>query len=327
MARRRKGRDISGILVLNKPLGITSNQALQQVKRLLGAAKAGHTGALDPMASGVLPLCFGEATKFSQILLESTKGYITTAKLGEVRTTGDQEGEVIATKPVPEFDEALVESVLEKFRGEITQVPPMYSALKHEGKPLYELAREGKEIDLAAIKQRQVTIHSLKLLEIRPEVGEIDLEVICSKGTYIRSLVEDIGNDIGCGAYVSMLHRIKAGPFNEADMLSLDDLKALAEEARSTAGEEADGDAAQHAALDPKLHHPAAAIPDWPRIDLTQAQGKQILHGQRVKTGFPENTQVQLWVDTSDEPVFIGVGDISATGVVSPKRLLQVTLD
>jgi len=327
MARRRKGRDISGILVLNKPLGITSNQALQQVKRLLGAAKAGHTGALDPMASGVLPLCFGEATKFSQILLESTKGYITTAKLGEVRSTGDQEGEVIATKPVPDFDKALVESVLEKFRGEITQVPPMYSALKHEGKPLYELAREGKEIDLAAIKQRQVTIHSLKLLEIRPEVGEIDLEVICSKGTYIRSLVEDIGNQIGCGAYVSMLHRIKAGPFSEADMLSLDDLKALAEEARSTAGEEADGDAAQHAVLDPKLHHPAAAIPDWPRIDLTQAQGKQILHGQRVKTGFPENTQVQLWVDTSDEPVFIGVGDISATGVVSPKRLLQVTLD
>jgi len=327
MARRRKGRDISGILVLNKPLGITSNQALQQVKRLLGAAKAGHTGALDPMASGVLPLCFGEATKFSQILLESTKGYITTAKLGEVRSTGDQEGEVIATKPVPDFDKALVESVLEKFRGEITQVPPMYSALKHEGKPLYELAREGKEIDLAAIKQRQVTIHSLKLLEIRPEVGEIDLEVICSKGTYIRSLVEDIGNQIGCGAYVSMLHRIKAGPFSEADMLSLDDLKALAEEARSTAGEEADGDAAQHAVLDPKLHHPAAAIPDWPRIDLTQEQGKQILHGQRVKTGFPENTQVQLWVDTSDEPVFIGVGDISATGVVSPKRLLQVTLD
>ena len=318
MARRKKGRDISGIIVLNKPLGITSNQALQQVKRLLGAAKAGHTGALDPMASGVLPLCFGEATKFSQVLLESTKGYITTAKLGEIRSTGDQEGEVVSTAPVPEFDESLVESILEKFRGEITQVPPMYSALKHEGKPLYELAREGKEIDLKALKQRQVIIHSLKLLEIRPEVGEIDLEVICSKGTYIRSLVEDIGNAIGCGAYVSMLHRIQAGPFAESDMLSLDELKALADSVEE--------DAQKHALLDVKLHHPASAIPDWPKVNLSLAQGQQILHGQRVKTGFPENTQVQLWVDTTDEPVFIGIGDISATGVVSPKRLLQVQL-
>lgn len=318
MGRRRKGRDVSGIVVLNKPLGITSNQALQRVKRLLGAAKAGHTGALDPMASGVLPLCFGEATKFSQILLESTKGYITTAKLGEIRSTGDQEGEVVSVKPVPAFSEVSVEHILKKFRGEITQVPPMYSALKYEGRPLYELAREGKEIDLREIKQRQVTIHSLRLMDIRPDVGEVDLEVICSKGTYIRSLVEDIGNEIGCGAYVSMLHRIQAGPFDENDMLTLESLESAVDGIADDAG--------KYAILDEKLHHPASAIPDWPRVNLSLEQGRQILHGQRVKTSFPANTQVQLWVDASDEPVFIGIGDISASGVVSPKRLLQVQL-
>jgi tRNA pseudouridine55 synthase len=318
MARIKKGRDISGIIVLNKPLGLSSNQVLQKIKWLLGAKKAGHTGALDPMASGVLPLCFGDATKFSQILLESTKGYITTAKLGEIRTTGDQDGEVVSTKPVPEFDEHSIEMILQNFRGLITQVPPMYSALKHEGRPLYELARKGIELDLKALKQRQVSIHSLTLLAVRPDVGEIDLEVVCSKGTYIRSLVEDIGNEVGCGAYVSMLHRNQAGPFTEAQFVDYQVLLDL-EESHPIVSE-------RHAAMDEMLIHSAEAIPDWAKIELTLAEGHKILHGQRVKTSFPLTPQVQLWVNTPDGVVFVGVGDITDNGTLIPRRVFQVNL-
>jgi tRNA pseudouridine55 synthase len=318
MARQKKGRDISGILVLNKPLGLTSNQALQKIKWLLGAKKAGHTGALDPMASGVLPLCFGDATKFSQILLDSTKGYITTCKLGEVRSTGDQDGEVVATSPIPSFDEFSIESILEKFRGVITQVPPMYSALKHEGRPLYELARKGIELDLKTLKQREVIIHSLKILEIRQDLGEIDLEVICSKGTYIRSLVEDIGHEVGCGAYVSMLHRIQAGPFTEPQAIDYQTLLDL-EENYSDVAE-------RHQVMDKMLLHAAEAIPEWPRIELTLHEGHKILHGQRVKTSFPLMAQVQLWVHAPDGVVFVGVGEITDNGTLIPKRVFQVSL-
>jgi tRNA pseudouridine55 synthase len=318
MARQKKGREISGIIVLNKPLGLSSNQVLQKIKWLLGAKKAGHTGALDPMASGVLPLCFGDATKFSQILLESSKGYITTAKLGEVRSTGDQDGEIISTKPVPEFDGDLIETILQNFRGLITQVPPMYSALKHEGRPLYELARKGVELDLKALKQRQVTIHSLNVLAIRQDVGEIDLEVVCSKGTYIRSLVEDIGNELGCGAYVSMLHRTQAGPFSEAQMIDYNDLLALEDDHPNPSE--------RHEVMDKLLIHSAEAIPDWPKVELTLPEGHKILHGQRVKTSFPLTPQVQLWVNTPDGAVFVGVGDITDNGTLIPRRVFQVTL-
>lgn len=323
MGRKKKGRAISGIMVLNKPLGISSNQALQKVKWLLGAAKAGHTGALDPMASGVLPLCFGDATKFSQILLESTKGYITTAKLGEVRSTGDQEGEVVKTCSVPDFTSASIEIILQKFRGLITQVPPMYSALKHEGKPLYELARQGIELDLKSLKQREVTIHSLKVLDIREDLDEIDLEVVCSKGTYIRSLVEDIGQELGCGAYVSMLHRIKAGPFEEAQMVDYQDLLDL-EQLDSESPDQALAE--RYAKMDALLLHPAEAIPDWPKIELTLREGHKILLGQKVKTSFPATPQVQLWVNTPDGAVFAGVGDISDNGTLAPKRVFQISL-
>jgi tRNA pseudouridine55 synthase len=318
MARIKKGRDISGIIVLNKPLGLSSNQVLQKIKWLLGAKKAGHTGALDPMASGVLPLCFGDATKFSQVLLESTKGYITTCKLGEIRSTGDQDGEIVSIKPVPEFDENSIEAILQDFRGLITQVPPMYSALKHEGRPLYELARKGIELDLKTLKQRQVTIHSLTLLAIRPDVGEIDLEVVCSKGTYIRSLVEDIGNNVGCGAYVSMLHRNKAGPFSEAQFIDYQTLLDL-EDTYPVVSE-------RHAVMDEMLIHSAEAIPDWVKVELTLHEGHKILHGQRVKTSFPLTPQVQLWVNTPDGVVFVGVGDITDNGTLIPKRVFQVDL-
>lgn len=318
MARQKKGRDISGILVLNKPLGLTSNQVLQKIKWLLGAKKAGHTGALDPMASGVLPLCFGDATKFSQILLDSTKGYVTTCKLGEIRSTGDQDGEVVSTSPIPEFDESSIELILEKFRGVITQVPPMYSALKHEGRPLYELARQGVELDLKTLKQREVTIHSLKILEIRQDLAEIDLEVVCSKGTYIRSLVEDIGNEVGCGAYVSMLHRIQAGPFTELQTIDYQILLDLEKKYPDVAE--------RHKVMDEMLLHAAEAIPDWPKIELTLHEGHKILHGQRVKTSFPLTPQVQLWVNAPDGVVFVGVGEITDNGTLIPKRVFQVTL-
>jgi tRNA pseudouridine55 synthase len=318
MARIKKGREISGIIVLNKPLGLSSNQVLQKIKWLLGAKKAGHTGALDPMASGVLPLCFGDATKFSQVLLESSKGYITTCKLGEIRSTGDQDGEIVSTKPVPEFDAASIEKILQQFRGLITQVPPMYSALKHEGRPLYELARKGIELDLKTLKQRQVTIHSLQVLAIRQDVGEIDLEVVCSKGTYIRSLVEDIGNQVGCGAYVSMLHRTQAGPFSEAQCIDYQTLLDL-EEAYPVATD-------RQAVMDDMLIHSAEAIPDWPKVELTLREGHKILHGQRVKTSFPLTPQVQLWVNTPEGVVFVGVGDITDNGTLIPKRVFQVKL-
>jgi len=312
MGRSKKGRAISGIIVLNKPLGITSTKALGRVKYLLQANKAGHTGALDPMASGVLPLCFGEATKFSQLLLESTKGYITTAKLGETRTTGDQEGEVIENRPLPDssrLERNNLESLLDNFRGEITQIPPMYSALKHEGKPLYELAREGKELDLSKLKKRQVTIHKLELLDVRED--EIDLAVTCSKGTYIRSLVQDIGEALDCGAYVSMLHRTQAGPFSEQQMVTLEQLEQILE----AEGQES---------LDSQLLHPSTAIEDWPKVELTTAQGKNLMYGQTAKTSEKPEPQVQLWVRANDQLDFIGIGEVRADGTVASKRLFQL---
>lgn len=312
MARIRKGRSISGIIVLNKPLGITSTKVLSKVKNLLQANKAGHTGALDPMASGVLPLCFGEATKFSQVLLESTKAYITTCKLGETRTTGDQEGELIETFVVPSSDKLepqALETLLNNFRGEISQVPPMYSALKHNGRPLYKLAREGKELDLSEIKKRQVTIHKLEVLAIRED--EIDLAVTCSKGTYIRSLVQDIGEALGSGAYVSMLHRTAAGPFNESDMVSLEQLEQILEQ---------DG----MDVLDQQLLHASKAIEDWPSLELNVAQGKNIMFGQTAKTSEKPQPQVQLWVRVGDQLDFIGIGEIGADGTVTSKRLFRL---
>ena len=186
MARRKKGRRIDGVFLLDKPQGISSNAALQKVKRLYDAAKAGHTGALDPLATGMLPICLGEATKFSQFLLDSDKRYITTAKLGIRTDSSDADGEVIETKPVPKLEwEALNDLIQSKFSGEIEQVPSMFSALKHNGQPLYKLARKGEKVE---VKPRQVCIYEIKLLDLRAD--EVDLEVHCSKGTYIRSIVE-----------------------------------------------------------------------------------------------------------------------------------------
>ncbi|MEX2367190.1 MAG: tRNA pseudouridine(55) synthase TruB, partial [Pseudohongiellaceae bacterium] len=215
MAKRRRGRDISGIILLDKPQGETSNKSLQKVKGLLKAAKAGHTGSLDPLATGVLPLCFGEATKVSQFLLESDKVYRTRIRFGIKTDSGDSEGNIISTCDAVSLKRQQVAAALEQFRGEIKQVPSMYSALKHQGQPLYKLAREGKTVPREA---RTVSVYDIRLLEFTEQEAEI--EVHCSKGTYIRTIADDLGDSLGTGAHVVALRRLQAGPFRESDCVS-----------------------------------------------------------------------------------------------------------
>ena len=214
MARRRRGTPIDGVLLLDKAPGVSSNRALQQVRRLYDAQKAGHTGTLDPMATGLLPVCFGEATKFSAYLLDADKRYRARIRLGEITDTGDADGEVIERRPVAAFADTDIENALAGLRGEIDQVPPMYSALKHQGRPLYELARQGKTIARAA---RRVTVYDMRLLE--RDADGFELDVTCSKGTYIRSLAEDIGQALGCGAHITALRRLRTGAFDAAGMI------------------------------------------------------------------------------------------------------------
>ena len=218
MSKRKSGRNVHGILLLDKRLGVSSNKALQEVRHLFNANKAGHTGSLDPLATGLLPLCFGEATKVSALMLDDNKRYQVLVQLGVMTDTGDAEGVVIETKPVPDFSIEEIQTCLQQFTGEIDQIPPMYSALKHNGRKLYELAREGKTIER---KARRITIFELKrLTDLHAEDSQPDqlrLEVFCSKGTYIRSLAEDIGHFLGCGGTVKELRRLEAGQFNIED--------------------------------------------------------------------------------------------------------------
>ncbi|MCG2582184.1 MAG: tRNA pseudouridine(55) synthase TruB [Marinobacter sp.] len=304
MSRRRKGRDVNGILVIDKPLDVTSNGILQQVKRLFGAAKAGHTGALDPLATGVLPLCFGEATKFSQMMLDSDKSYIATAKLGVRTETGDSEGAVVEEKPVPAgLDSASLELVLEQFRGDIQQVPSMYSALKHKGRPLYEYAREGIEVERPA---RPVTIYELTLLDVRD--GELDIAVSCTKGTYIRSLVEDIGEALGCGAHVTALRRTMASGFTLADAYPVDKLEAMRERGES---------------LDGLLVAPDAALSMFPEQELSGQSLVSIINGQPVRiSGQPLEGFVRLYGNER----FIGLAEAFPEGEATklvPRRLVK----
>ncbi|MCK5120748.1 MAG: tRNA pseudouridine(55) synthase TruB, partial [Methylococcales bacterium] len=222
MSKRKSGRNVHGIILLDKRLGVSSNRALQEVRRLFNANKAGHTGSLDPLATGLLPLCFGEATKVSAMMLDDNKRYQVVVKLGVMTDTGDSEGQVIEEKPVPELSLAEIENCLQSFAGEIDQVPPMYSALKHNGRKLYELAREGKTIER---KARRISIFELKLLSSTPDT--LSLDVFCSKGTYIRSLAEDIGHKLGCGGTVIELRRTQAGQFDISDALTIEQLQAL----------------------------------------------------------------------------------------------------
>lgn len=241
MGRRRKGRAINGVFLLDKPLGDSSNNVLQKVRAMYGAAKAGHTGALDPLASGMLPICLGEATKFSQFLLDADKTYEVTATLGIRTTTSDADGEVVSTLPVTSTEDDIRAACL-SFVGASKQIPSMFSALKHEGKPLYWYARQGIEIDRPA---RDITIFALDILRI--EGAEVDMRVHCSKGTYIRSLVDDIGQVLGCGAYVSRLHRSQVAGYPSDKMMSLDALQTLVDTHRIDKGSE------HHPYIDPLL--------------------------------------------------------------------------
>lgn len=300
--RSRKGRNISGILLLDKPMGITSNAALQKVKRLFNACKAGHTGSLDPLATGVLPLCFGEATKFSQFLLDADKYYRARIRLGVTTDSGDADGEVTETKPVPEIDDEELEHVLDNYRGEITQVPSMFSALKVDGQPLYKLARQGVEVEREA---RPVTIYEL---EVQDRSGdEFTLDVRCSKGTYVRTLAEDIGRDLGCGAHVAGLRRLAAGPFKIEETVSIQQLEEWPEEER-----------------DMKLQPVGAAVKDWPAVELPEVTASYFRQGQPVQVAnAPTNGWVSIFAETPGSNVeFIGVGEIQDDGLVAPRRLI-----
>lgn len=295
-------RQVHGILLLDKPAGVTSNGALQRVKRLFYAKKAGHTGSLDPIATGMLPICFGEATKFSQFLLESDKSYHVVAKLGEQTTTGDSEGEIVATQPVVDVNELRLSELVPSFLGEIEQIPPMFSAIKHQGKPLYELARRGIEIER---QPRRVTIFSLEVLQL--EGTFLTLRVHCSKGTYIRTLVEDLGRALGCGAHVIALRRLTVMPYGDAIMYTLPALEAIAE----TIGYEG---------LSAALLPVETAVQIFPTVKLSTSATFYLRMGQPVRAPFPLNCSLVRLI--SEDARFLGVGEVMSDGRVRPHRLL-----
>ena len=305
MARQRRGRPLDGILVLDKPAGVSSNRALQIVKRLYGAAKAGHTGSLDPLATGVLPLCFGEATKFSQFLLDADKAYESTFVLGVATATGDAEGEVLETLDAAAVTAADVAAALAGFRGEIEQVPSMYSALKHHGQPLYKLARRGEDVER---KARRVVIRKLELRDFRGgALPEVDVYLECSKGTYVRSIAEDLGRMLACGAHVAKLRRTRAGAFGIGDSVTIATLEAL------QAGE-------RSADMDALLLPADAALEGLPLVRLSASGGFYMRQGQPVLVpNAPCDGMVRVALETGE---FLGIGEILDDGRVAPRRLI-----
>lgn len=291
-------RPVNGIILLNKPLGISSNAALQKVRWIFRAQKGGHTGALDPLATGLLPICLGEATKFSHYLLQANKSYITTIQLGATTTTADAEGEVLTEFAVPALSPEIIEKAVAGLRGDIMQVPPMFSALKKDGRPLYELARAGIEIDRPA---RPVTIHELELLSFTQDT--IDLKVSCSKGTYIRTLAEDIGTALGSGAYVKSLHRTQTGHFVLDESITIEYLESLSEQERD-------------ALLLPVFE----SIKHFPRVQLDDGEDFYFCRGQSVMVG---NEPVGESLVFAHER-FLGVGNVTDERQVQPKRLVNL---
>jgi len=301
---RNRGRNISGVLIVDKEVGSSSNDVVQFAKRLYGARKVGHTGSLDPLATGVLPLCFGEATKFSQYLLTSDKVYLARFKLGIATASGDAEGEVIAERPVPDLTDQQVDTALEQFRGEISQVPSMFSALKHNGQPLYKLARQGIEVEREA---RQVTVYSNELLERTDDT--LLVKIHCSKGTYVRSIAEDLGEVLGCGAHVVELRRLKAGPYGEADLVTVAELEKAREEGN----------------LDDLLMPVATAVSEWPEVKLSESSSFYVRQGQPVQVAHaPTEGWVRLTesASTNEGGIFIGIGEVLDDGRVAPRRLV-----
>jgi tRNA pseudouridine55 synthase len=296
--RSEAGSVGSGILLLDKPAGMTSNAALQRAKRVLDIRKAGHTGSLDPMATGLLPLCFGEATKVSAFLLDADKGYRAEVKLGVETDSGDAEGAEISSADVPALTESTVEEALDRFRGSIEQVPPMHSALKHRGRRLHELARAGIEVERPP---RPVRIHRLTLTSLEPD--GLRLAILCSKGTYVRSLAVDLGRALGCGAHLSALRRTRSGPFRLVDSIGLDELENL------------DRDDARA-----RLLSPDRALPHWPRVDLDDAALADVRHGRPVAGDYEVADGVRMYADGG----FIGLGAVGSDGVLRVKRLFKI---
>ena len=286
---------------MDKPAGISSNDVVQQAKRLFGAQKVGHTGSLDPLATGVLPLCFGEATKFSQYLLDANKTYWTRIRLGVSTETGDADGEVIAQVDATAITQTQVSDALETFVGEIEQIPSMYSALKHQGQPLYKLARQGIEVERAP---RTVTIYSAELLQFAE--AYIELRVHCSKGTYIRSLAEDLGAALGCGGHVSALRRLASGPYAEAQVVTLEQVSEI-------------GDPQE---MDALLLPVASAVGSWPSVRLHEDTAHYVRQGQPVQVAHaPTDGWVQIF-ESAEEDRFLGVGEVLTDGRIAPRRLV-----
>lgn len=301
---KKTRRDLHGVLLLDKPQGMTSNDALQKVKRLFNAKKAGHTGALDPLATGMLPICFGEATKFSQYLLDSDKRYQVIAKLGERTDTSDADGQIICSKPV-NITQSQIDEALTHFRGDILQVPTMFSALKHQGKPLYEYARQGIVIEREA---RPITVYENQFIQFDVTNHELTLEIHCSKGTYIRTIIDDLGELLGCGAHVIYLRRLQVSNYPIKKMVTLEALQNLADK-------------------DELLMPVDSPMNEYPKVILSEQQGKNILLGRTIEI---DSTINEVNVSTKENLVriyqdqrFIGAG-IQTNNKLSPKRLISL---
>ncbi|MCB1828003.1 MAG: tRNA pseudouridine(55) synthase TruB [Coxiellaceae bacterium] len=294
-------RSVNGILLLDKATGFSSNSALQKVKRLFRAKKAGHTGSLDPLASGMLPICFGEATKFSQFLLESDKTYRVAAFLGIRTTTSDKEGEVVEERPVPDLTLEKIDRVFDAFRGDIEQVPSMFSALKYQGQPLYKLARQGITVDRPS---RPITVYDLKVTDYKNNVVEFDLK--CSKGTYVRTIVDDFGEALGCGAHVIALRRLLVGPYPAAGMVTMEQLESERDNVM---------------ALDQHLLPVSTSVAEYPEVQLTESMAFYVRQGQAVMMpNVPDEGLVRI---STKAGRFLGVGEIIEGSRLAPRRLIQ----
>ena len=301
--RNKKGRNITGIIVIDKPKGRTSNHVLQQIKRTFDAKKAGHTGSLDPLATGVLPICLGEATKVSQYLLDGDKCYQVTCKLGVTTDSGDSDGNVVAEMPIPEITEQILYAVLPSFIGKQQQVPPMYSALKFQGQPLYKLARQGIEIER---KARTVNIYDIILISFTSD--SFTLEVKCSKGTYIRTLVEDISASLSTGGHVIALRRLESAGYAIEQAITIESIEECADEGIN--------------ALDKLLLPTEEALPNWPRIEADDEQVLALRCGQQIQVEQKyEGVQIRLFDRLG---IFLGLGEMSQKGIISPKRVFVV---
>jgi tRNA pseudouridine55 synthase len=310
--RRNRGRSVNGIFLLDKPQGLSSNQALQRVKNIFDANKAGHTGALDPLATGVLPICLGEATKFSQFLLDSDKHYLSTFTLGVSTETGDSEGAILNDQDASAITEQQIEAAIADFCGDIKQVPSMYSALKHNGQPLYKLARQGIEIEREA---RDITVFSYQILAYRPgPQAQLDVQLHVSKGTYVRSLAEDLGKALGCGAHVSALRRNIAGPFSDSEVITLPELQAMAENADPSD-------------LDHLLKPMDIPVADRMAVELSETVAAYFQLGQPVMStqAFREGQEGDIVRVFREGGAFLGVATVTDDGKIAPKRLVVET--